>query len=178
MPTAATARTGQDRPATRYAATRKRRGKARSPGSTLCCGARCSNGRRMPEASPGCAGRERSDPEQRDTPVVYPSQSLGDRLVAAGPVPDCEDDGQQAVAGERKHARARDLGPRIAALVLDAVDRLVEALPLPSVQHRFQRRVTVGDVAVESFRRQGAEICRRVRRSMMSRLGDEQPSWW
>jgi hypothetical protein len=73
---------------------------------------------------------------------------------------------------------ARDLGPRIAALVLDTVDRLVDALPLPSVQHRFQRRVTVGDVAVESFRRQGAKICRRVRRSMMSRLGDEQPSWW
>src|SRR5215510_9764037 len=82
-------------------------------------------------------------------PVVDAAEPGGDRLVAPGPVADGQVDRQQ-LAGEGERARQPQPGPGVAALALDAVEHLIDAHPLPAVEHLLQQRPPVGEMPVEA----------------------------
>ena len=85
-------------------------------------------------------------------PVVDAPEALGDRLVAPGPVADREVDPQQAsgLAGGGEREQPPQLGPGVPALALDALDHLVDAHPLPRVEHLLEQRAPVVEVPVEA----------------------------
>src|SRR5215510_1406377 len=84
------------------------------------------------------------------SPVVYASEALGDPLLAPGPVADCEVDPQRLVAGGGERGQPPQLGPGVPALVLDALDHLVDARLLPRVEYLLEQRAPVVEVPVEA----------------------------
>ncbi|ARX87467.1 hypothetical protein SMD44_06948 [Streptomyces alboflavus] len=64
--------------------------------------------------------------------VVHAAQTVGDGLVAAGPVADGQVDGEQTVAGEGEPSGQPRLVPRVAAFVLDLFQGVVDGLALPA----------------------------------------------
>src|SRR5580704_182033 len=66
--------------------------------------------------------------------VVNAAEALGDRRVTPGPVTDGQVD-RQEIRGERERASQPYLRPGVAAMVLDAVEHLIGAHPLPGVEH-------------------------------------------
>src|SRR6266511_1530830 len=83
-------------------------------------------------------------------PVVDASEALGDRLLAPGPVADCEVDPQRLVAGGGERGQSPQLGPGVPTLALDALDHLVDAHPLPRVEYLLEQRAPVVEVPVEA----------------------------
>src|SRR6266542_3716819 len=83
-------------------------------------------------------------------PVVDASEAVGDRLLAPGPVADCEVDPQRLVAGGGERGQSPQLGPGVPALALDALDHLVDAHPLPRVEYLLEKRAPVVEVPVEA----------------------------
>src|SRR5262249_1587127 len=75
--------------------------------------------------------------------VVYASEALGDCLLAPGPVANCEVDPQRLIAGGGERRQPPQLGPGVPARVLDALDHLVDARPLPRVEHFLEQRAPV-----------------------------------
>src|ERR1700750_1791614 len=73
--------------------------------------------------------------------VAAAPQATGHGGVAPRPVANREIDREQ-VAREREHARAADLGARVAALALDALEHLVGAAPLPRVEQLVEEGAT------------------------------------
>ena len=87
--------------------------------------------------------------------VVHPSvvdspEPLGDRGVPPGPVTDSEVDGQEPIIGKRECTGATDFRRHVSTFPFDSLDDLVGALPLPSVEHRGEEFVAVGELPVET----------------------------
>jgi hypothetical protein len=99
-------------------------------------------------------GAERADrvAQQLHALVVDAAQAVGDGRIAASPVADGQVDGEQAVAREDEPPGQPRLVEHVAALLLDAVQDVGDALALPRVQHLRQQRAAVGEVAVEGDR--------------------------
>src|SRR6266545_1530445 len=83
-------------------------------------------------------------------PVVDASEALGDRLLAPGPVADCEVDPQRLVAGGGERGQSPQLGPGVPTLAVDALDHLIDAHPLPRVEYLLEQRAPVVEVPVEA----------------------------
>jgi hypothetical protein len=96
------------------------------------------------------------------SPVVDASQALGDRLLAPGPVADCEVGPQHLVAGEADREQPPQPGPGVPTPALDAVDHLVDGHPLPRVQHLLEQRTPAVEVPVEAALRDPERLRQRL----------------